>query len=85
MGYGLEDRRIGVRLPAGTTHVYTDYEACVRLIGHRWGLISGEDAPRSEADHCFSSGAEVKNVEQYTSTSPYVFIACIFFINRADS
>jgi hypothetical protein len=43
--------------------------------GYLW-IFAGVKLPGSETDHLPPSGTEVKNVWIYTSTPPYVFMAC---------
>jgi len=45
-------------------------------------LSSGVKEPRRETDHSPPSSAEVMNAWSYTSTSPYIFMACCLAKDR---
>jgi hypothetical protein len=74
-GYGLDDRRVAVRVPVG--------EECSRHRGTpnllvdecRGSLSPGVKRPGREGNHSPPTSAEVKNTWIYTSTPPYVFMA----------
>jgi hypothetical protein len=75
-GYGLDDRMIGVRFPAGAAHVQTGSDGPTQPPIQRVpGAISlGVKRPGREADHSPPSNAEFKNASSYTSTPQYVFM-----------
>jgi hypothetical protein len=80
-GYRLDDREVGVRVPAGS-RIFSSQRRPDRL----WGspnLLSNEPPtlslgvkrPGLEVDHSHPTGTEVKKIRIYTSTPPYTFIA----------
>jgi hypothetical protein len=78
--YGLDDRRIGVRVPVGSrifTSSISQTGSGVHTTSYTIG--TGESfpevkRPRHEADHSPPASAEVKKMWMYTSTPPYVFM-----------
>jgi hypothetical protein len=58
-GYGLDDRRVGVRLPVGS-----------RILSNGYRRSCPGDKAAREADHSPPASAEVKKMWIYTSTPP---------------
>jgi hypothetical protein len=67
-GYGLDDRGVGVLVPAGSGVHPTSYPMGTGA------LSPGVRRQRREADHSPPTSAEVKKMWIYTSTPPYAFI-----------
>jgi hypothetical protein len=80
-GYGLDDRMIEVRFPAGTGnfsrhHLQTGSGTHPASYLRGNGALSlGVTQPGREADHSPPSSAEVKDAWSYTSTPQYAFMA----------
>jgi hypothetical protein len=81
-GYGLEDREVGVRVPAESTL----FSTLSRLAQGptqppmEWvpgALSPGAKQPGREADHSPPASTEVKKTWIYTSSPPYVFMAVL--------
>jgi hypothetical protein len=81
-GYGLGDRRIGVRARLGST-IFTlprrpdllGTPPSLLYSGYQGLFLRGAWQQRIEADHSPPPSAEVKKTWVYTSTLPYVFMA----------
>jgi hypothetical protein len=82
--YGLEDRKVGVRVAVGSTIFTSPYRSDylwgpTNLLSNGYqGLFTrggGVKWQEREADHSPPTNAEVKKAWVYTSTSPYVFMA----------
>jgi hypothetical protein len=80
-GYGLDGRRVGVRVPVEVRFLFslhvvqTGYGAQPPIQWVPGTLSPGVKRPGREADHLPPTSAEVKNTWMYTSTPPYVFMA----------
>jgi hypothetical protein len=80
-GYGLDGRRVGVRVPVGSkiyllqvVRTGSGAHPASYSMGTK-GFFPEEQRPGREADHLPPSSAEVKKTRIYTSTSPYAFMA----------
>jgi hypothetical protein len=78
-GYGLDARRVGVRVPVGARifssrpdrlWVHPTYP-----MGTGGSFARGVKRQGRQADHSPRTSAEVKKIWIYTSTSPYTFMA----------
>jgi hypothetical protein len=79
-GYGLDDQGVGVRVPVGSRIFSTLSRPALGPTEPpiQWvpGAISpGVKQQGREADHSPPASAEVKKMQIYTSTPPYVFMA----------
>jgi hypothetical protein len=81
-GYGLDDRRSRVRVPAGAGNFSLHHRVQIGSGAHpasypmgTRGSYPGGKAAGREADHSPPSSAEVKNAWSYTSTPQYAFMA----------
>jgi hypothetical protein len=82
IGYGLDDRGVGVRVPVGS-RTFTCPHRPDRLLGSTQppiqrgtGTISLRvKRPGLKAEHSLPTSAEVKKTWTYTSIYPYVFMA----------
>jgi hypothetical protein len=79
-GYGLDDWKVGVRVPVGSRIFSTSSRPALGptqpLIKWVPGALSpGLNRPGSEADHSPSTSAEVRKVWIYMSTPPCAFMA----------
>jgi hypothetical protein len=81
-GYGLDDQRVGVRVPVGS-RIFISPCLPDRLWGPpkppiQWvpgALSPGVKGPGREADSSHPTSAEVTKTWFYTSTPPYAFVA----------
>jgi hypothetical protein len=76
-GYGLDNRRVGVRVPVGS-RIFCPPRRPDRLWGStqppiQW--VPGVKRQGREADHSPPTSAEVKKMWIYASTPPYAFMA----------
>jgi hypothetical protein len=71
-GYGLDERRVGVRAPVGSK-TFSSPRRPDRLSGPPGALLPGIKQPGREADHSPPASAEVKKTLAYTATPPYAF------------
>jgi hypothetical protein len=81
-GYGLNDRGVGVRVPAGARNFSTSFRPVLGpthpLVQCVPGVLSpGVKRPGSDADLSPPPSAEVKRIWIYTSTTPYAFMAVL--------
>jgi hypothetical protein len=79
-GYGLDDRGVGVRVPVvqefSLLHVVqTGSGSSPNLLSSTGALSPGIKRPGREADHSPPASAEVKKLWNYTTTTPYAFMA----------
>jgi hypothetical protein len=81
-GYGLDDRRVGVRVPEGSRIFCSPRRpdglwgpSNLLSDGYRGLSSPGVERPGREADHSPPASAEVKKMWIYTSTPPYAFMA----------
>jgi hypothetical protein len=79
-GYGLDGRRVGVRVPVGARIFSTSSRPVLGPIQPPilWvprALSLEVKRPGRETDHSPSTSAEVKKTWIYTSTPPYAFMA----------
>jgi hypothetical protein len=81
IGYGLDDRWVGVRVPVGST-IFSPPIVQTGSGAHpasytmgTGGSFPGIKRPGREVDHSTPTSAEVKKMWIYTSTPPYVFMA----------
>jgi hypothetical protein len=79
IGYGLDDRRVGVRALVGSRIFCMSSRPALGFTkpSIKWvpGILSlAVKWPGHEADHSSPATAEVKKMWIYTSTPPYVFM-----------
>jgi hypothetical protein len=73
-GYGLDDRRVGIRVPVGS-RIFSSPRRPDWLWGFTQPPIQWVKRQGREADHSPPASAEVKEMWIYTSTAPYAFMA----------
>jgi hypothetical protein len=75
---GLGNQGIAVRFPAGTRDLFysTAFRPALGPAQPPIHCVSGTVSPGLQADHSPPSSTEVKNTWSWTSTLPYVFMAC---------
>jgi hypothetical protein len=79
-GYGLDDRRVGVRVPVGSRIFSSPCRADrfwgpPSLLSNRYrGSFPGIKRPGREANHSPPASAEVKKIWIYTAVTPYAFM-----------
>jgi hypothetical protein len=76
-GYGLDDWRVGIRVPVGS-RIFCSRRRPDRLWGPHNVLCNGFPGIKRqgcEADHSPPASAEVKKTWIYTSTPPHAFMA----------
>jgi hypothetical protein len=81
-GYGLDDQRVGIRVPRGGKNFHFSISSRPALGATQppiqWvpgALSPGVKRPGRKADHSPPTRAEVKKTWIYTSTPPYAFMA----------
>jgi hypothetical protein len=80
-GYGLDDRKVGVRVPLVSTIFSSPRRPDrpgVHPASYQWvlgALFPGEKRQGREAEHSSPASAEVKKMWIYTSTALYAFMA----------
>jgi hypothetical protein len=91
IGYGLDDRRVGVRVPVGS-RIFCSQTSSRPALGPTQppiqgvprALSSGVKRPWREFDHSLPTSAEVKKIWIYTTTPQYIFMGWCLIKHREN-